>query len=576
MLFLGASLNAALIFSPPISGVPVSSGAPNPAAAATYGHQARLEARGALVSSNEALSLSDAPARLPTNTDHEPDCFPPGSDLPNANAEDCTVMINTIIVGMKDPFEEQTWGFTDDEDINLSLPKYRWVFKNCIIRVKNIDEDQIDVFRPIDVAELAQKVVQDCVFGTKSPLGGTAEIGHLEFPLSFYVVVSGSNRTPAQSLRNVTVLSLPPDGLRTLESRASPMSPQDQIIPSIPTEGLNAGEWYPVRCFDPDLVHTIKHAVASDCTFIINEIIVRLPNPMLEQTFGYTDADDIDLSIVDNRRWIHGQCAVFVRSLDKNDRDRFRFVDVAYTALRIVEKCVERSKYAIGGTAGIGSFNNKFYIGIGGIGGDEIGNSTSLGLASDARASSSLQATPAISSSHRTNDTVPANLGKRSNDITEFLQSTNGFAPPVTCLQPGAPTARKIDMQDCTDAAWVLLSDPKVLLPQPFTTEATGGIKMPFVQHYGSCFLMMDTKSELSISVSIPLLKMVYWALEIMLKCVARRALGIGGESQLDDDKEIVVSVTGVDPTSIGNRLASLSQSSAATTNLENTCLPTG
>lgn len=135
------------------------------------------------------------------------------------------------------------------------------------------------------------------------------------------------------------------------------------------------------------------------------------------------------------------------------------------------------------------------------------------------------------------------------------------------------PAARKIEMQDCTDAAMILLSDPKIFVPQPFTTEPTGGIKMPFVQHNKSCYLMMDTSLNLSVSDSIALLKMVYWALEIMLTCISGREQGFGGTSRLDKDKGIFVSVTGVDPAGVGNGLAGLRGESTSAIVLENTSL---
>ena len=564
MLLLEISLNAALIFSAPILAIPVISGAPKLAGAALNGHQSssqpaefqqRSDPSGGLVLFNEALSSSNPPARLPTKVGHEIDCFAPDSKLPYANAEDCDFIINNVIVAMKEPFEEQTWGYTDDEDNNLSLPKYRWIFKDCLIRVSDIDKDQVDFFSPVEVAQAAQKVLQDCVTGAKVPLGGVIGIGHLEIPINFFVAVSGSTKPSGQSLGNNTVLSLPRDGLHTLESRASLISPQEETTPGISTERLNAGEEFPVSCFDPGSVHRLKHTVAADCVVIVNELILRLPNPMLEQTFGFTDADDINLTDKNNARWTHGRCTVFITALATTDRDRFRYIDVARTALRITEKCVEGSKYAIGGTAAIGTMLNHFYIGVGGVGDYELGNGSILGLASDGRASSPLQAVSAISASHRASDAESANLDKRSNNIIELLRPTKDFAPPVTCLQPGAPTARKIEFQDCSLAALLLLRDPMILVPRPFTTEATGGIKLPFIQHHGSCYFKMDTKSKLSISVIIPLLKMVYWALEIMLKCIAGRAVGFGGESLLDDDMEVVVSVTGVDPTSVGNRL---------------------
>ena len=571
MLLLRISIKTALILSITISAVFVNSKALIPAAAtrnenwspsqAAENQRRELDASGALIPLNRALSSSNSTGDRMTTIDHDIDCFPPGARLPNANADDCSFIINSIILGMKDPLRVQTWGFTDEEEINLSLPEYRWTFKRCFIRVKNIDETKVDRFRPVDVAELAQRVVRKCIVETKEPLGGNADLGHLSVPLSFYVVASGSKWRSGQSSRNNTVLSLPSDGLRTLESRASLNSPGGNTISSVPTEGLKAGEMYPVHCFDPTLPHRVKPTIGSDCAIIINEIILRLPNPMFEQTFGFTDAEDINLSMPENNHWVYGQCAVFIRNFNMSSRDLFRFVDVAHAALRITEQCVDGSKYAIGGTADVGTIEDNFYVGVGGVTPADGENGNDLVLASDI-APPSPNTTPISSLKYST--TEAADLDKRSSTINELLQATNNFAPVVKCLQPGMPAARKIEIQDCTNAAKELLSDPRILLPQQFTTEPTGGIRMPFVQHNQSCYLMMDTKSDLSISDSIPLLKMVYWALEIMLKCVSGRELGVGGVSRLDYDKEIFVSVTGVDPTFVGNGLANLSDENSS------------
>ncbi len=372
--------------------------------------------------------------------------------------------------------------------------------------------------------------------------------------------------TDITSLKNTTVLSLPSNELHNLESRASLDLPQENSISSILTEGWRARR-YPVQCFNPTFVHRLKPAMYSDCDFIINEIIVRLPNPMLEQTFGYTDAEDINLSREENRQWIYGKCAVFIRNIDTSSRDVFSFVDVAHTAHRIMEKCVEESKYAIGGTADIGTIEDNFYVGVGGIAGADLGNGTILELPVASSPSA------ASSPSDAYNGTKTANLKRRSTNIAELSKSTNAFAPPVRCLQPGMAAAREINMQDCTNAATVILHDQSVLMPQSFTTESTGGIGMPFIQHNQSCYLMMDTDSDLSTSEEIPLLKMVYWALEIMLKCIAGRKQGFGGISRLDESKGIFVSVTGVDPRHVGDELASLLDGSTSDIELENTSL---
>ena len=543
-----------------------------------------LDSGGALVSLNQALPLSNSTGNLKVQTDDDIDCFPTGARLPDANADDCKFIINHIILGMKDPLREQTWGYTDTVDIDLSLPELRWAFKDCFIRVKNMDERQVDRFRPVDVAEVAQSILQKCVVDTKRRLGGNADIGRLKFPRSFYVVVSGTAKLGGESLGNDTIHSLPSGGFRTLNSRESLISPKDNSLPIIlPEEGLTAGKRFPVNCFDPASVHSLKRAIVSDCKIIINDIILRLPNPMKEQTFGYTDAVDINLSEAEYNHWIYGQCAVFIRNIEHGTtrRDRFRFLDVAYTALRIMGECVEGAKYALGGVADVGKIEDNFYVGLSGIDHDDPGNGRVLDLTSGTGVSSPSSAVLVSPPGNRTeatpsynfSDTESASLVKRSSNISKFLQASNEFAPSVRCFGSGMPAARKIELQDCTEAAMVLLSDPKILVPQPFTTEPTGGIEMPFIQHNKSCYLMMDTGSELSVSDSIPLLKMVYWALEIMLTCISGREQGFGGVSQLDKDKGIFVSVTGVNPTIVRNELASFTDESTSAIVLENTSL---
>ena len=168
-----------------------------------------LNPSGGLVSLNEALSSSNATRNREGTMNHEINCYPPGSRLPNANADDCQFVINFIILGLKDPLRVQTWGYTDAVDINLSLPESTWAFKGCAIRVRNMDERQVDRFRPLDVADMAQRIVQQCVTQRKEPLGGDGDIGRLDVPRNFYVVVSGTNMIRRESLGNDSTLALP-------------------------------------------------------------------------------------------------------------------------------------------------------------------------------------------------------------------------------------------------------------------------------------------------------------------------------------------------------------------------------
>lgn len=354
-----------------------------------------LDSSGALISLNEAVSPSNFTEDLNAKIDHEIDCFPARSILPDANADDCRFIINNIILGMKDPLREQTWGYTDTVDINLSLPESRWTFEDCFIQVKNLDERTVDRFRPVDVAEVAQNILQKCVTDTKKPLGGNADVGQLEFPLRFYVVLSGTLRGSGESVGNDTMLFHSSSGPRTLESRATLNSPEANPLRMIPTEGLTAGKRYPVHCFDPSSAHALMPAIRSDCDVIISEVILRLPNPMKEQSFGYTDAADINLSETEYNNWNYGQCVVFIRNIDHHTRqDRFRFLDVAYTAQRIMNQCLDGSKHAIGGIADVGTIDDNFYVGLSGFDSRSLRNGTSLELVSSPNISSPSIVTP--------------------------------------------------------------------------------------------------------------------------------------------------------------------------------------
>lgn len=532
----------------------------------------------AQILSVDALSPSNSSGTLNAKTDPDVDCFPRFSRLPDAHVDDCKFIINTIIVGMKDPFQARTWGYTDTADINLSRPQYQWKVEDCFIRVKNIDEDAVDTFSPVDVAEVALRIVQKCVVETKERLGGNADVGHLGFPRSFYVVVSGTAKTSGKSLGNNTLPFLSLGGTGTLESRASLVSPEESSSSTISTELLKVGNIYPVDCFDPFRKPRLKDAIATDCKFIADEIILRLPNPMTVQTFGYTDAADINLAERENGRWIYGQCVIYIGSfVDKVGQDRFRFLDVAYAAHRIIDRCIEGAKYAVGGVSDVGTVADKFYVGVAGMDPADLGNSTLLGLTTGPEFSSLSDWILVLPSRNRTVlipslDDVGAqsiHLNKRSSNATQFVEGSKEYTPPVNCLKHGMAGARKIEIEDCTSAAILLLSNPQVLVPQLFTTEPKGGIQMPFVNHIESCYLMMDTSLYLSVSASITLLKMVYWASEIMLTCISGREQGFGGVAKLDRDKGIFVSVTGVDPTTVRSELVNLSDVGTSAIDLE-------
>ena len=161
--------------------------------------------------------------------------------------------------------------------------------------------------------------------------------------------------------------------------RTEPLG-QNPLVPRTFNQSntLTSPTW-PIDCFNPYSTRLIR-TTFENCEFIINEIILRYPNPMEEQTWGYTDFVDIDLRQHDNEKWTHGNCAIFVRNTARYMVDRFRIVDVATAAQRLVEECVKGTKYSLGGTTAVGTIEGNFYVGLGGLTTLERLNGTALTL----------------------------------------------------------------------------------------------------------------------------------------------------------------------------------------------------
>lgn len=162
------------------------------------------------------------------------------------------------------------------------------------------------------------------------------------------------------------------------------LSASSGILPhmNLSAASVNAPPTYAVECFNPHNPR-LSPAVAEDCHIVIDHIILRYPNLMEPQTFGYSDFVTIDLRKPENRKWIFGQCVIFVRALDETRVDRFRMVDVASTASRIVKKCVADAKHPNGGMSDVGSTEDYFYVGVGGVFAANGLNRTVLSLPSE-------------------------------------------------------------------------------------------------------------------------------------------------------------------------------------------------
>ena len=189
-------------------------------------------------------------------------------------------------------------------------------------------------------------------------------------PLNFAAPAYHEGRTTLQSDGAPLISTLP-------QSRSSVTTSPGSIFQ--PNSTVNS----PIRCFHP-LPLEYKAAKAEDCHVIIDNIILRYPDPFSELSWGYTDKEDINLALEKNRKWIWGECMIFVRSSDNRSVDRFRIVDVAAKANDLIRECVVGTKEGYGGFSDVGHLPTlvSFFVVVGGSD-HSLANSTLLSPATN-------------------------------------------------------------------------------------------------------------------------------------------------------------------------------------------------
>lgn len=345
--------------------------------------------------------------------------------------------------------------------------------------------------------------------------------------------------------------------------RAKTNGPRPSLSMEDLTTSARPPPLYPVECFEK-AVFVLEVAVATDCEVIINEIILRLNDPMRVQVFGFDETADVDLSLPENHQWHFGQCIISLDSLLQSEEDSFRAVDVAVVAQRIIRRCVVGSKDAYGGHADIGSPGKNFFVIVGGI-----EPSPTRAVSSHARLS--LPSTNVTQKSiilKEDIDIKDLGISTRSNSRID-LTAIDSYSFPITCIRPGMPAAGNINSNDCLAVTKTLLSYPDVLLPQAFTTEPTGGIHVPNVHQWKDCFLTINTNTPLSKSNVFTYIKAAYYASEVMRRC------SLGGVAKLTPGENgFFVSLTGVNPVSRKTGLNALVNSTSSGLSFEGSPSP--
>ena len=380
---------------------------------------------------NSQVNLTSLGQRYPV---YPTTCFPP--PLPRSPEQDyravlldCYWIINEALLQQQDLlFQDLLFSYNAFKDQSGNRYLSRWLRGRCVIDVACVEKNQQQTLQLFNVVLAANKILKECIEDQQILRGGLIPIGSPES--SFYVGVIGLQASNAANEANISLLlnvdisgqeiqgrllqttsstkspigdydvndssvSLSPGvgmkkkasgprhrsshstGTQNLVSR-NELSTLNLDLPSTNLSGsVQAPPSYPVACFNPYSVR-LKHAALENCQFIINQIILRYPNPMSPQTFGYRPSADIDLSLRQNEKWYFGHCVIFVRNTNKTRTDTFRMVDVAYTAHNILTECVSGVKYPVGGFADIGTIPDNFYVSVGGLAVTDATNTTIL------------------------------------------------------------------------------------------------------------------------------------------------------------------------------------------------------
>ena len=341
----------------------------------------------AFPSGRRQLSLVDenrvnitSPTPLPP---HQVQCSKPsGATGKELVGTDCGHLLNGIFLRQAGLFTERKFFnkiYRTDAGGNALA---QWWYGTCEVLVQGIIKNRQLVMTLFDVALTANKIIYECVADIKDSLGGCSPIGESEDEFFVYVrgyeIGSGNNSSVShQPAVDVSRRAIgPPEDIASTEAtrgngtRDPPKSVMSRpaarpLATSDATLSVAIAHEHPVNCFNPLFVH-LPPAVATDCSYIINQIILRLFDPTRSLTFGFTDDAEINLSKPHYQKWQHGQCMVAVKNHDMSQFDSFRLIDVATTARRVTIRCVVDAEAKIGGVADILRNERGFYVYVGG------------------------------------------------------------------------------------------------------------------------------------------------------------------------------------------------------------------
>ncbi|CAF9934810.1 hypothetical protein IMSHALPRED_009843 [Imshaugia aleurites] len=303
---------------------------------------------------------------------------------PTLDPADCGFILNVKLLQLPKIFKPRMFRHSSYMTDAGEYARSRWQEGHCEVTVHG-PRHGIRMLTIYDVAVTANNILIKCVTDVFAPKGGLSPIG--DVIAGFHVILRGYDAEASISADNSSVARQPAVSVsrrgsisrhRSEEPAKSqavdirdpqmgvPRVANDPAVTSNFTIDIAPTARYPVNCFNP-LIHYLQPAAATDCIYIINQIVLRLFDPTRQLLFGFTDADDINLSKPEYQKWQYGQCLISVRNRNVFQSDTFRLLDVAGTARRITMQCVVDTQEKIGGTAQIGTQGRGFYVYVGGL-----------------------------------------------------------------------------------------------------------------------------------------------------------------------------------------------------------------
>lgn len=250
----------------------------------------------------------------------------PGFPLdPDVVIRDCYFIINEILFKLPDIGEELHFVGYHFRDRQGKWHSTRWKHRNCAVTVGNANIFETTNLELLNVILAANKIVVECLEQQRIPQGGTVPIGSLS--QRFFVGILGyhelvrtgsanQSTSPLSLDHEVPKRSVPPHLSLETADISAPDSTALNVNASVVVPGPTV---HPVTC-SPPIMRTDSRpnpssaAMVADCSYILNEIILRIAYIFEPLTFTHSEYRHPQ-GYRHQSCWEHGMCIISVNSI---------------------------------------------------------------------------------------------------------------------------------------------------------------------------------------------------------------------------------------------------------------------